>query len=119
MKKSEIGKGFIVSIVAILLIITILLVGLIVNFFLKKYDSAVDREIFKQSQSYQDGMADDLMDAKKEFDLSKNKDDRIAIINYIKDTFGEYDLKKLRNDKLREFAEDVFDGKYDDGGLEE
>lgn len=119
MKKSEMGKGVILFIVTGLVIVCLILFSLIANFFLKTYDSAVDREVHKQSQSYQDGMADDLSAQKREFDLSKNADDRIAIINYIKSTFGEYDLKNIRNDSLRQFAEDVFNGKYDDGGLDE
>ena len=71
-----------------------------------------DREIFKQSATYNEGKLDDL--AKYRLDMIKAEDDveRSAIADMVNLIYANYDKSKIENRDLREFLEDCQNGNY-------
>lgn len=91
-------------------------IGLGYKYVIGTAEANVDHEIFQNNTSYIEGMISDLARYKKEYDIAISKEDfeeARALINFIKTDFSNFDSKKIENDNLRKFLENVFDGKYD------
>jgi hypothetical protein len=72
----------------------------------------VDRQIFKQSATYNEGKLDDL--AKYKLEMAKAEDDveRAAIAELVNSVYANYDESKIENNDLKDFLDDCRDGKY-------
>ena len=68
------------------------------------------REIFKTSQAYNEGKAQDLAKYKLEYELAKDSSDKQIIKNMIIHTFADYDAKNLPSD-LQKFLNEMKDNK--------
>lgn len=97
----------------IILWVLILAVIISIGGFGYKYISKnVDREIFKQSATYNEGKLDDL--AKYRLEMSQTDDpvERAAIQEYVVSVYANYDESKIENRDLREFLKDCRNGEY-------
>lgn len=65
-----------------------------------------DREIFKQSITYNEGMLDDLAKYKYEYDTADSDNARDGIAALVRQRFANFDKSKIENRDLRLFLED-------------
>lgn len=70
----------------------------------------VDRKIFKASNSYIEGMVDDLAKYKYELITEEDTTARKSIINLIVDRYSDFDEDKMENESLKEFLVDIRNG---------
>lgn len=91
----------------------LLLVIIIAGVFGYRYVSAnVDRMIFKETITYNEGKLDDL--AKYRLEMSQTDDpvERAAIQEYVVSVYANFDETKIENRDLRDFLEDCRNGVY-------
>jgi len=71
-----------------------------------------NREVFKESKVYVEGMASDL--AKYKYEITTEKDPIAikAIADLIIEKYGNFDITKLEDISLQNFLRDVRNGKY-------
>jgi len=81
----------------------------------EKANVSVDRQIFKESKSFVEGMANDLANYRREITTEKDPVARKAIADLINSKYGNFDISRLENSNLRGFLLDVRNGKYDGG----
>ena len=65
-----------------------------------------DREIFKQSVTYNEGMLDDLAKYKFEYDTAEDDIAKEAIKTVVRSRFANYDRSRIENIELRRFLEE-------------
>lgn len=87
-------------------------VGLLIYFspniyenFGTRYANA-DREIFKNTVTYNEGVIDDLAKYKFQYDTAEDDIERAAIADLVRSRFANFDKSKIENEELREFLED-------------
>lgn len=97
---------------AVLLIVIFILeyAGLVNYQFFGIRKENARREIFKTSQAYNEGKAQDLAKYKLEYELAKDSSDKQIIKNMIIHSFADYDVKKLPSD-LQLFLQQMKDNK--------
>lgn len=76
----------------------------------------IQREIFKEGQSYVEGMSNDLSNYKHEITIEKDPIAKQAIVDLILNKYGNFDTSKLESPDLQRFLLDVRNGKYNIGG---
>lgn len=77
---------------------------------MRKNDAKADREVFENGQSHVESVARDLAKQKKEYEESTDVTAKKAIINYINETYADFDVNNLDNSTLRQFLKDVRNG---------
>ena len=77
----------------------------IYEYFGKQYADA-DREIFKNTVTYNDGVLDDLAKYNFEYEMAEDDVERAAIADLVRNQFANFDKSKIENDDLKEFLED-------------
>lgn len=82
------------------------IVGSIFGVGLRYFKTNADREIFKQSAIYNEGMLDDLAKYKFEYDTAKDDVEREAIASLVRNRFANFDKSKIENRDLKLFLED-------------
>lgn len=70
----------------------------------------IKREQFENSKSYVHGKIEDLQRYKRELERTKDKDEKLAIINHIQDEFATFDINKIDNLNLKSFLNDIMNG---------
>lgn len=70
----------------------------------------VQREKFKNNQTYIEGKTNDLQRYKRELERTEDKTSRQAIIINIQDEFSDFDETKMENSNLRQFLKDIRNG---------
>lgn len=107
--------------IAVIVVIGIAFVfgGFYVEKFFKNEDVKIDREIYKNSSTYIDGVENTINNLKAQYEMVDNEPDRQAILSQIKNELSGFDLENFKNQKLRTFSEDVLDGRYDDEVIED
>ena len=100
----SIFKSVSVKVIAWVLGVVILFGG--VGLLWKYISTNADREIFKTSLAYNEGMLDDL--AKYRFEMIKEADDsaKVAIADLVNSRFGNFDAATIENKDLLTFLED-------------
>lgn len=87
----------------IVLLFILELVGLgFFKFFEPKREN-IHREIYENTQSFNEGKLQDLAKYFKEYNESKANEDRVAIQTVIQTQFSYFDAEKIQNQKLRTF----------------
>lgn len=86
--------------------------GFVYRSFIGKHKANLDREIFEESKSYNEGKEQDLLKYRLEYLQAKDPDSKEAIASTIRLMFADYDETKLTKE-LRDFLTTI---KY--GGLE-
>lgn len=69
-----------------------------------------DREIFKESTTYNEGMIDDLAKYRFEFNLAEDEIERKAIAELVTSRFANFDDSKIKDNELREFLNNCRNG---------
>lgn len=75
-----------------------------------KNNAEVDREVFENGKSHVESVARDLAKAKRELVEEKDETARKAIVNYINDTYANFDVNNLEDTSLRQFLKDCRNG---------
>lgn len=68
-----------------------------------KAHANVSREIYKESNSYIEGMIQDLADAKREYDRTDDKNEKQQILEFVNSKFSNFDMNKITDDNLYRF----------------
>lgn len=105
MKQVFIGIGL-----TILILFGFTALGFYTGFIGNIYDATVgkqqmniQRNNFEQSQSYVDGMIQQLSKEKQEYDQSSDTGAKQAILNYVNSTFASFDANKITDQGLYNF----------------
>jgi hypothetical protein len=77
---------------------------------MRKNNAEVDREVFENGKSHVESVARDLAKAKRELVEEKDETARKAIVNYINDTYANFDANNLEDTSLRQFLKDCRNG---------
>lgn len=75
------------------------------EYFGVRYANA-DREIFKNTVTYNEGVLDDLAKYKFQYDTAEDDVERAAIADLVRSRFANFDKSKIENKDLKEFLED-------------
>jgi hypothetical protein len=110
----DVLKGIGIFIVSFAVIVGILFACGVVDLNFESYFGTKhadnQRKIFKGSQSYIEGMANDLAKYKYELTTEKDKTARKAIIDLIIDKYSDFDENKLESESLKQFLIDIRNG---------
>lgn len=99
------------GLVILLIVIFVLEYAGLMNFkFFGVRQENARREVFKTSQAYNEGKAQDLAKYKLEYELAKDSTDKQIIKNMIIHSFADYDAKNLPSD-LQVFLKEMKDAK--------
>lgn len=75
------------------------------QFFGTRYADA-DREIFKGTVTYNEGMLDDLAEYKYEYDKAADEVEKAAIASLVRSRFANFDQSRIENRDLLKFLEE-------------
>lgn len=70
--------------------------------------AAVEREVFMETRSYNQGVIQQLAKYKAEYDRADNQQDRDAIKSAVRTMFSEYDPSRIDNPALANFLMECF-----------
>lgn len=93
----------------------VLILGIILGCFgfgFKYFSTNADREIFKQSVTYNEGMLDDLAKYRMEMIEAEPGVEQEAIQDLINNRFANFDESKIESRDLRNFLNDCREGVY-------
>lgn len=111
-------KDFIGSLAGLVLGV-VLLVGLtfgggkIANIYdrtIGKESVSIQREKFKESKSYVEGMVNSLAEYKREYERAETEEEKKQVLNFIDSKFANFDADLIENDILYKFLKDVRNG---------
>ena len=77
---------------------------------MRKNNAKANREVFESGQSHVESTARDLAKAKREITEEKDEVARKSIVNYINDTYANFDASNLEDLSLRQFLKDCRNG---------
>jgi len=112
----EFFKGTVGVVIGVLLIVGLVFgggyMGLKYKATFGKANQNIDREIFKEGNTYNEGVLDDL--AKYRYDMTFAEDDaeKAAIADLVNSRFANFNEDKIESDDLKEFLSDCRDGEY-------
>jgi hypothetical protein len=72
-----------------------------------KQQQNANREVFKETQSYVDGMAQELSNLKFEYDKATEDIDKKAIENKIRHDFADFNENNLQSEDLRTWLKTI------------
>ena len=92
--------------------IIIILICAIGGFGYRYASTNVDRVIFKQSITYNEGKLDDLAKYQLEMSQTKDPEEKAAIQEYVNSVYSNFDESKIENQSLKQFLVDCRNGEY-------
>ena len=92
--------------------IIIILICVIGGFGYRYVSTNVDRVIFKQSITYNEGKLDDLAKYQLEMSQTKDPEEKAAIQEYVNSVYSNFDESKIENQSLKQFLVDCRNGEY-------
>lgn len=105
--KWKIARNVILSIIGFALFVVLMfgleLGSIKLGGILKTERANVERQVFKETKSYNEGMANDLANYKLEYELSQDEVERQAIRRHIIDKYSDFDETKLQSYSLKQF----------------
>lgn len=87
-------------------IIAIIIFGVLFGFGAmqyKKYKTEKERDIFKQSTSYNESAASFIADAYVQYNDAESEEDRLAIMKYVRMRYPNLNASHIENATLRQF----------------
>ena len=69
----------------------------------KKYKTEKERDIFKQSTSYNESAASFITDAYVQYNDAESEEDQLAIMKYVRMRYPNLDATHIENATLRQF----------------
>lgn len=110
MEKKDVFKLIIIVIVIIAIAVSLMFIfGVVEIQYIKtigKEKQNAQREVFKETKSYNDGMIQNLIKYKHEYDMADNEH-KIIISNTIRLMYAEYDETKIKSIELKEFLKKI------------
>ena len=102
MKEADyVGSRIFVRIVVILFVIGMLLTG--GYFVFGKLNKNIERDVFKQSVTYNEAAASFLAKSYSEYNASDSDTEKKAVMQYVRDRYPNLDTSKLENAHLVTF----------------
>ena len=81
--------------------------NLLVGTVFKTREANLEYKVFKNTQSYNDGIANDLQRYYEEYQKAKTGDEREAIRQYVLMGTNNYNTDNLQNDVLKQFLNEM------------
>ena len=69
----------------------------------KKYKTEKERDIFKQSTSYNESAASFIADTYVQYNDAESEEDQLAIMKYVRMRYPNLNASHIENDTLRQF----------------
>jgi hypothetical protein len=66
----------------------------------------IERNIYEESKSYNEGMVQNLIKYKYEYDKA-SEDEKIIIVNSIRHMYADYDEEKIKSKELKMFLKKI------------
>ena len=89
----------------LIVVLVLVVLGSIGGVTYKKWRTDQDRQIFKQSVTYNESAANYLAKSFQEYNEAESDTDKKAIMNYVVLRFPNIDSEKIENATLRQFYE--------------
>lgn len=77
----------------------------------KKYKTEKERDIFKQSTSYNESAASFIADAYVQYNDAESEEDRLAIMKYVRMRYPNLNASHIENATLRQFYNKCIEGR--------
>lgn len=109
--------GFSGLTIGALAIVSLFGVGKIVNIYdrtINKESVSIQREKFKESKAYVEGMINTLAEYKREYERAETKEEKEQIRNLIDSKFSNFNIDYIENKALYNFLQKVRGGKLDE-----
>ena len=72
---------------------------------------SIQREKFKESSSYVEGMINSLSEYKSEYEVAETKEEKEQIKKFIDSKFSNFDINLIENQTLYKFLSDIREGR--------
>lgn len=95
-------------------IIVIVIFGVLFGFGAmqyKKYKTEKERDIFKQSTSYNESAASFIADAYVQYNDAESEEDQLAIMKYVRMRYPNLNASHIENATLRQFYNKCIEGR--------
>ncbi|MDU1308851.1 MAG: hypothetical protein E6936_15520 [Clostridium perfringens] len=109
--------GFSGLTIGTLAIVSLFGVGKIANIYdrtINKESVSIQREKFKESKSYVEGMINTLAEYQREYERAETKEEKEQIRNLIDSKFSNFNIDYIENKALYNFLQKVRGGKLDE-----
>lgn len=109
--------GFSGLTIGTLAIVSLFGVGKIANIYdrtINKESVSIQREKFKESKAYVEGMINTLAEYKREYERAETKEEKEQIRNLIDSKFSNFNIDYIENKDLYNFLQKVRGGKLDE-----
>lgn len=110
----EIFGGIIVTILGLVLVVGLMFgggaIGNLYDRTINKESVSIQREKFKESKSYVEGMINSLSEYKREYERAETNEEKEQVANLIDSKFSNFDSSLIENDSLYKFLMDVRNG---------
>lgn len=110
----DVGKFIVGLMISIAIIVGLTFGGFYINKILKSESVEIDHEIYKDSDGYIDATVNQLSNLKGDFERETNESNKQTYISEIKLILDTFNTDLIENKTLRNFAEDVMEGVYDE-----
>ena len=77
----------------------------------KKYKTEKERDIFKQSTSYNESAASFIADAYVQYNDAESEEDQLAIMKYVRMRYPNLNTSHIENATLRQFYNKCIEGR--------
>lgn len=108
----QVCKNMAIVIIAILAVVAIAVGSIIYTRTLGVAAKDAQREAFKATSTYNEGMLDDLAKYQYEFNTAEDDVERSAIAQLVVSRFANFDESRIENDDLKQFLEDCRNGDF-------
>lgn len=99
-----------ITIRAVVIILSIAIISSVCGVVYKKWKVDKDREIFKQSVTYNESAASFLADSYMQYNSTDDETERKSIKKYVQMRYPNLDSSKIENRELRAFYNDCIGG---------
>lgn len=109
--------GFSGLTIGTLAIVSLFGVGKIANIYdrtINKESVSIQREKFKESKSYVEGMINTLAEYKREYERAKTKEEKEQIRNLIDSKFSNFNIDYIENKDLYNFLQQMRGGSFNE-----
>lgn len=109
--------GFSGLTIGVLAIVSLFGVGKISNIYdrtINKENVSIQREKFKESKAYVEGMINTLAEYKREYERAETKEEKEQIRNLIDSKFSNFNIDYIENKDLYNFLQKVRGGKLNE-----
>lgn len=99
-------RNTLIAIAILIVTICSMYAGIQLNKTVSKWEKEVEREVFKETTTYNEAAASFLADSYKQYNDAESDKDRNSIMEYIVMRYPNLDYNNIDNKTLREFYRD-------------